>query len=168
MLDPSSPAQALGALALDIDHIAIAVPNLEESLALYVGLLGFRLRERRSTRGASTGMLSAVVEGAGVTVVLVQGTEPESQVSRFVAAHGAGVQHVAIRVSNLDAARRSLEERGLSFVTSTIHGPNTRQVLSARDSALGVRLELIERTETGFDAGGVEEMFRQLERQNLE
>ena len=49
--------------------------------------LGFAVAERRHTKGVSTAMVSAVMKAGSAVVVLVQGTEPDSQVSRFVARH---------------------------------------------------------------------------------
>jgi methylmalonyl-CoA epimerase len=164
---PALVPGVLGELALGIDHVAIAVADLEASLKLYIEVLGFSLRSRTTTRGASTGMISAVVEAPGVTLVLLQGTEPESQVSRFVAEHGPGVQHIAISVSDLDAARHRLEANGYQLITPTIASGCTRQVFGARDDVLGVGLELLERTEPGFADRAVEELFRHLERQGL-
>src|SRR5687768_12271693 len=87
--------------ATGLDHVAIAVRDLEESITFYTDVLGFELTERRKTEGKQTAMISAVLKGGPITVVLLQGTTPESQVSKFVEHFGPGVQHLAIGVENL-------------------------------------------------------------------
>src|ERR1700688_2143493 len=89
--------------ATAIDHVAIAVPELEQSIAFFTGVLGFELHERRKTEGEHTAMISAVLKAGPLTFVLLQGTSPQSQVSKFVEHYGPGVQHIAIAVEDLPA-----------------------------------------------------------------
>jgi methylmalonyl-CoA/ethylmalonyl-CoA epimerase len=149
--------------ALGIDHIAIAVPDLDASVAFYTGLLGCELVDERETRGESTGMRSAVVVLGGVTIVLVQGSERESQVTRFVTHFGPGVQHVAIAVRELAPVVDLLREHGIEFETAVIESPYTRQIFTIRDPQIGVRIELIERRGKGFSDRAVEQLFRFME-----
>lgn len=149
--------------ALRIDHMALAVPDLDASVAHYRDRLGFALVDRRETRGARTGMRSAVMRLGDVTFVLIEGTEPASQVSRFVAEHGPGVQHVAIEVRDLDQVAAALGDAGVEFEVPMIESPFTRQLFTTRDAASGVRLELIERRGDGFDDRSIEALFRAME-----
>ncbi|MFO7566876.1 MAG: VOC family protein [Enhygromyxa sp.] len=149
--------------ALGIDHIAIAVPDIDASVALYTDLLGYELIDERETRGSSTGMRSAVLKLGEVTVVLVQGSEPESQVTRFVTQFGPGVQHVAIAVRELAPVVDLLREQGVEFETPVIESPYTRQIFTVRDPQIGVRIELIERRDQGFSDRSVEQLFRYME-----
>ncbi len=123
-----SVPETLAAYVVGVDHVALAVPDLEASLRFDTGLLGFRKVAERETRGERTGMRSAVVQAGDRTLVLVMGTEPENQVSRFVERCGPGVQHVALRVTCLEQAMAGLTARGVRFDTDLIEGPFTRQV----------------------------------------
>lgn len=156
--------QTLGDLFLGLDHVALAVPDLDASVALYRDVLGFAVINELETRGEHTGMRSALMRLGGVTIVLVQGTEPDSQVSRFVERFGPGVQHLAIEVSDLAAASELLCARGLRYETPVIESPYTRQKFSTRDPAMGVRIELIERRSAGFDERSVRQLFLHMER----
>jgi 4-hydroxyphenylpyruvate dioxygenase-like putative hemolysin len=159
--------RALGDLLVRVDHIALAVPDLEASVAVYRDVLGFEVCSELATRGLRSGMRSAVVTLGGVTFVLVQGTEPDSQVSRFVERFGPGVQHIALEVSSLADAASILTERGLRFATPLIDGPFTRQVFTVRDAALAVRIELIERRGEGFSDAPVQRLFLHMEANEL-
>lgn len=148
-----------------IDHVAIAVRDLEESLRFYVDVLGFRLMQRRVINGQRTGMISAEIEHNGIKFVLCQGTEPESQVSMLIEKFGPGVAHIALAVDDVEAASAELEERGMRFDTSIIRGPGLTQLFSSRDMNSGMSFEFIQRNgEEEFSEQNVNELFAQLEK----
>ncbi len=162
MLTPPLPG-ALASHARCIDHVAVAVRDLEASVAWYTRALGFTAVGRRETRGAHTGMVSNVMRAGEVVVVLTQGTSPESQVSRYVAAYGAGVTHVAVCVRELEAAVDALREGGVGFATPVIRSPGLLQAFTARDPGSGMMLELIQRDGGDFTDASVEQLFRMME-----
>ncbi|NHF65713.1 VOC family protein [Xanthomonas hortorum] len=148
-----------------IDHIALAVQDLEAAVDFFQHRLGFELMGRRQIAGKHTGMVSAEMRQGEITFVLCQGTEPESQVSRLIEHHGVGVAHIALRVDDVHATTGQLRERGLGFDTSVIEGSGLKQAFSSRDSVTGLCFELIERHgESGFQDASVNELFAQLER----
>lgn len=157
---------ALGRYAVKIDHVAIAVRDLEESIAFYQQQLGFELVERRQTAGEKTGMVSAVLRAGAIIIVLVQGTAPESQVNRYIENYGPGVQHIAIEVRDVRKLMSELGQSGVAFNTTVIEGRGIRQAFTARDRASGMMYEFIERqTNDGdFTDESVQELFEQLER----
>lgn len=148
-----------------VDHLAIAVNDLEAAVAFYRDRLGFREAERRTTQGVKTGMESAVMEGGPLKIVLLRGTSPESQVSRYVAEYGPGVQHVAFRVTGIADVVADLTERGLAFDTEIIRGAGLTQAFSTRDPISGMMFEFVERTgEEGFQDQNVQQLFESLEK----
>jgi len=162
---PSAVTTALASRAIGLDHLAVAVPDLERSLAFYRDVVGFEVLERRETTGEKTGMVSAVLQAGPITLVLVQGTSPESQVSRYVESYGPGLQHVAIAVDDLPRLAEDLAASGVEFDTTVIQGEGIRQIFTHRDPGSGMMFELIERqTPQGrFSDESVGELFRQLE-----
>jgi methylmalonyl-CoA/ethylmalonyl-CoA epimerase len=150
-----------------IDHVAIAVERLEDAIDWYTQKLGFRMIERRITHGKRTSMLSAVLTAGGAVVVLIQGTSPDSQVSRFIEEFGTGVQHVAFSVTDLDVAMERVSSAGGALDTPMIVDDGIRQAFLRRDSGSGVRVELIERRGGDFSDGSVEELFRAFEYKGL-
>ncbi|WP_241243223.1 VOC family protein [Xanthomonas oryzae] len=148
-----------------IDHIALAVDDLEASIALFRDQLGFVLTGRRHITGKTTGMRSAEMQHGDLIFVLCQSTEPQSQVSRLIAHHGAGVAHIALRVDDAHATAKHLRERGLAFDTNVIEGQGLRQIFSDRSELTGLSFEFIERNgEVGFQDASVSELLAQLER----
>lgn len=159
--------EQLGDLVIGIDHVAIAVADVDASIAHYSRALGFTLLERSEVSGDHSGMVYAVLKSGSSTVVLVQGTSPESQVSKFIAAFGTGMHHIAFAVRDLDAALSIVKETGGSADTPVIADAGIRQAFLQRDAASGVRIELIERAEAPFSEKNVEGLFRALEAKDL-
>ena len=156
----------LGTFATSIDHIAIAVHDLETSITFFTTRFGFTLHERRKTEGKNTAMISAVLKAGPLTFVLLQGTSPESQVSKFVEHYGAGVQHIAIAVDNLPVIAGELKAAGLEFDTTVIESPGLRQIFTSRDAGSGVMVEFIERLGGDFSDQSVQQLFEQLEKKD--
>jgi len=154
--------------AVGIDHVAIAVEDLDAAIDYYGGVLGFELKERRQVSGRVSGMDSAVMVTGGVKFVLVQGDSPESNVSRYIEAYGPGVQHVAIEIPDAQEAIEDLRARGADLLTGVINGPGLDQIFTKREPSSGMQLEIIARAENaGFDPRNVQELFEAMERENV-
>lgn len=155
---------SLGNLLETVDHLAIAVDDLERAVAFYRDRLGAAYVERRVTEGRKTGMESVVLQLGPLRIVLLKGTSPESQVAKYVEEYGPGVQHVAFRVHNIEAAVADLRRRGLPFDTEILTVPGLKQAFSGRDPVSGMMFEIIERTgEEGFSDENVRRLFESLE-----
>lgn len=163
-LSHAAPHNSAGRDFRAIDHIAIAVIDLEQGIDYFSRVLGFSLIRRLQISGQRTGMLSAEMEMNGIKFVLCQGTERDSQVSRLIEHFGPGVAHIALSVSDVDSTAQVLAEQGMGFATTVIRGPGLTQVFSTRDANTGMSFEFIERSgEPGFLKGNVDELFAQLE-----
>ncbi|MDD5471718.1 MAG: VOC family protein [Sideroxydans sp.] len=158
--------EQLSDLILGIDHVALAVTDIDSSLKVYAAL-GFSLLDHSEVHGDHSGMRYATLKCKDATLVLVQGTSPESQVSRFVAACGTGIHHIAYAVSDLDAAIHCAQQTGITVDTPIQSDEGIRQAFLHRDADTGVRIELIERHGAPFSEHNVEGLFRALEAQDL-
>lgn len=151
-----------------IDHLAIAVPDLDAAVQWVRDTLGFQVTDAKETHGRSSGMKSAVLRLGPITLVLCEGVGDSSQTTRFVQSKGSGVQHVAFRVQNLTQAISKLEASGLAFSTPRLDGDGLSQIFSMRDAATGLMIELIERRGfDGFRDENVHRLFDSLETQDL-
>jgi methylmalonyl-CoA epimerase len=165
---PDDERSLLAATAVGIDHVAIAVRDLDAAIDHYRDVLGMELRERRQISGRISGMDSAVMEAGGLKFVLVQGDSPESNVSRYIEAYGPGVQHVAIEVPDAQEAIDDLRARGADLLTWIINGPGLDQIFTKREPNSGMQLEIIARAANeGFDPRNVQELFEAMERENV-
>jgi len=156
-------ARALVRNARGIDHVAIAVPDLDEATEFYTQALGMVAEEEKLTQGTSSSMRSRVVRAGGIKFVLVQGTNPDSAVSKYIESFGPGVQHVALLVDDIEAVVADLSEH-IGFDTEIIRGPNLKQAFTHRDEPSGMVYELVERNEyDGFQDNNVQALWDALE-----
>ncbi len=160
-------AAQLGDLVLGIDHVAIAVADIDAAIDRYSAALGFALVERSKVSGDFSGMLYAVMHCGSATIVLVQGTSPASQVSKFLESYGSGMHHIAFAVSDLDAAIHKAKLAGAVADTPVVSDEGIRQTFLQRDGATGVRIELIERHGAAFSEHNVLQLFKALEAKDL-
>ena len=163
-VDPAVDATPPGTPFRRIDHIALAVHDLDQAIYLFRNVLGFELKRRLHVKGRRTGMISAEMEGNGLKFVLCQGTESESQVSQLIRNYGAGVAHIALEVDDVDSTVDDLKDRGLSFDTTVIRGAGLTQAFSTRCTNSGLSFEIIRRDgQEGFLESNVQQLFDQLE-----
>ena len=147
-----------------IDHIAIAVSDIEGTLQFMTGPLGGTLEERRITQGSRSAMESAVVRLGDFTLVLLRGLHPDSQVSRFVERYGSGVQHIAVEVFDIAAVVRLLDAWGMRFRTQVYDCGNLKQVFTERNAETTMMFEFIERVDSHtFDERNIQRLYEDLE-----
>src|SRR5829696_6277818 len=96
-----------------IDHVGVAVPDLDEAIAFYRDILGMRLvhEEVNEEQGVREAMMA--VGGSGSCVQLLAPLTPESTIAKFLDRNGPGVQQVAYRVTDVEAVATTLRERGV-------------------------------------------------------
>jgi methylmalonyl-CoA epimerase len=100
-----------------IDHIGIAVQNLDESLKFWEGALGIKCTgvetvEDQKVRTAFLPIKESEVE-------LLEATSPDSPIAKFIEKKGEGIHHIAMRVDNLEAALEELKGKGVRLIDET-------------------------------------------------
>lgn len=96
-----------------LDHVGIAVANLDEACARYGTRLGAEVRDRERVGAVEV----AFVEVPGETTLeLVAPASADSPVGRFLERRGEGLHHVCFRVADVDAALRLAAENGLEVI----------------------------------------------------
>ncbi|MDC3412878.1 VOC family protein [Terrihalobacillus insolitus] len=103
-----------------IDHIGIAVRNLEASIDFYKNTLGAKLidRYRSEAKGVESEIAMMEVNGA-ITELLSPTNNTTSPIARFIKQKGKGVHHIAYRVEDLDIALKELETQGIRTLADT-------------------------------------------------
>src|SRR3954451_8990254 len=99
-----------------IDHVGVAVADLDAAIAFYRDTLGMRLahEEVNEEQGVREAMMA--VGGSGSCVQLLAPLSPESTIAKFLDRNGPGLQQVAYRVSDVEAVSATLRERGLRLL----------------------------------------------------
>jgi methylmalonyl-CoA/ethylmalonyl-CoA epimerase len=106
-----------GVELLRIDHVGIAVADLEEAIRFYEENLGLRCvhQETNDEQGVREAML-AVGDGAGPRLQLLAPLRPDSAIAKFLDRSGPGLQQLAYTVADVEAAADALRARGLRLL----------------------------------------------------
>jgi methylmalonyl-CoA/ethylmalonyl-CoA epimerase len=104
-----------------IDHIGIAVRDLENSISFYENVLGGTLIDRYSSDAIGVESEIAIMEVNGDRTELLSPTNnTTSPIARFIKQKGKGVHHIAYQVENLDDALKELKEKGIRTLEDTL------------------------------------------------
>lgn len=98
----------------EIDHIGVAVEDLDEAIALYRDRLGMTEQHRETVE--QFGVEAALLEIGDAHVELLTPVQPDSGVARYLERNGPGMHHVAYRTDDIDAALERLRQAGLRLI----------------------------------------------------
>jgi len=126
-----------------IDHLGVAVKSIEAALGFYEGQLGMQVSLRETVPHEKVNV--AMLPAGGPRIELLEPTDPESVIGRFLSKRGEGLHHVALRVPDLNAAVDRLRKAGARLLNEPQTGAGGhRYVFVHPASTGGVLLELIE------------------------
>ena len=129
---------------LKIDHIGIAVKNLTESANLYE-LLG--IKSTGTEEVAEQKVKVAFFPVGEAKIELLESTSPDGPVARYIEKNGEGIQHLALRVDNLEEALTELQAKGVRLIDNQprLGAGGARIAFIHPQSTGGILLELTER-----------------------
>jgi methylmalonyl-CoA/ethylmalonyl-CoA epimerase len=104
-----------------LDHIGIAVSNIEDALAFYRDALGLEIEapEEVPSQHVRAHFIPLEGGGAGASLELLEATSPDSPVARYVAKRGPGIHHITLRVDDIAGALAALKSRGVRLIDET-------------------------------------------------
>ncbi len=97
-----------------IDHVGVAVEDIDAALAVYRDMLGMPLVHRETV--ADQGVEAALLDVGDGHVELLSPLDPDTPVGKFLARRGPGLHHIAYRVSSIEDALRSLAGAGVRLI----------------------------------------------------
>ena len=122
-----------------IEHIGIAVKNIEEANNVYEKLLG--LAPYKTETVESEGVNTSFFQTGEIKIELLQATTNESVIAKFIEKRGEGIHHLAFAVKDISAEIKRLKEEGFMVINETpkkgadnklvcfVHPKNTQGVL---------------------------------------
>jgi methylmalonyl-CoA/ethylmalonyl-CoA epimerase len=131
---------------LGIDHVGIAVADLDAAIALYESAYGMRCvhTEVNEEQGVREAMLE--VGDSGSYVQLLAPLSPDSTIGRFLAKSGPGIQQMAYRVDDVEAVGEHLKSQGMRLLYDAPKGGTAGSKVNFihPKSSGGVLVELVE------------------------
>ena len=130
---------------LRVDHIGIAVPDLDEALKFYSDLLGLKAEGTEVVEAQKVKV--AFLPTGDSEIELLESTDPEGPIAKFIEKKGAGIQHIALRVDDIEAALAELKEAGVKLIDQEPrYGAGGAKIAFLHPKATGgVLLELSQR-----------------------
>jgi methylmalonyl-CoA/ethylmalonyl-CoA epimerase len=128
-----------------VDHVGIAVKDLDEAIHVYRDILGFKLE---GVHTMNERMLKIAFFSLGESrIELLQPLSADSTVAKFLETRGEGIQHLAVRVKSVEETLEEFKRKGVVLIDEK---PKTgalgnRMAFVHPKSTRGVLLELVER-----------------------
>jgi methylmalonyl-CoA epimerase len=127
---------------LKIDHLGVAVRSLDQALRFYEQL-GFTVSLRETVQHEKVNV--AMLPAGGPRIELLEATDPDSVIGKFIEKRGEGLHHVAVKVPDLDAAVQRLKAGGSRLLNDPRPGAGGHLYVFVHPSSTGgVLLELIQ------------------------
>ena len=130
-------------VARELNHIAIAVKNIEETLELYRLLFGLESGQIKEI--VDQGVRAALIKVGKTQLEIIQPVQASGSVSRFINKKGEGLHHICFEVENLRATLKRLDEQGIELIDSSPREGLSGMIAFLHPSATrGTLIELIE------------------------
>ncbi|MDO5563069.1 MAG: methylmalonyl-CoA epimerase [Synergistaceae bacterium] len=129
----------------NVDHIGVAVKSIDEALKFWEEALGVKCHGIEEV--AEQRVKTAFLPIDDTEFELLEGTTEDSPVSKFIEAKGQGIQHVAVRVDDIEATLAELKEKGVRLIDEKprIGAGGAKIAFVHPKSSGGVLLEICQR-----------------------
>ena len=128
-----------------IDHLGIAVNSIAEGKSFWTDVLGINIEATETVE--SQKVIAAFLPVGESEVELLESTSPDGPVAKYIEKKGQGIQHVAFKVKDIDAALDELKEKGVKLIDQKprLGAGGARIAFLHPKATNGVLVELCER-----------------------
>ena len=127
-----------------IDHIAVAVEDIERALTIFCDVLGLELSHTETV--PEQGVKVAFLPVGESDIELLEPLSSDSGVAKFLAKRGEGIHHICLEVEDIEATLAGLKGKGMRLINETpVAGAHGRVAFIHPKSTHGVLIELVER-----------------------
>ena len=102
---------------LKIDHLGIAVNSIDDGKNFFSDILGLEFEGTETVQEQK--VTTAFFPVGDSEVELLESTAPDGPVAKYIEKKGEGIQHIAFRVENIEAALSELKEKGIRLIDET-------------------------------------------------
>lgn len=97
-----------------IEHIGIAVKNLEESINLYENIFGLKCYAVEEVKDQKA--RTAFFQVGETKIELLETTEPDGPIGKFIEKRGEGVHHIAFAIEDINQSLKEIETKGIQLI----------------------------------------------------
>ena len=97
-----------------IDHIGIAVNSIEDAVKLYTDVLGLKLKDIEVVEEQK--VKTAIIPVGESKIELIESTDPEGVIAKYIEKRGEGMHHLALEVSNIQETLETLQEKDIPLI----------------------------------------------------
>ena len=131
-------------MSIEIDHLGIAVRSIDEALGFYERILGMQVTARETVVRERVNV--AMLPSGESRIELLEPTDAESTIAKFLTKRGPGLHHIALRVDNLATSIERLKAGDAQLLSEPATGAGGHTYVFVHPaSAGGVLLELIQK-----------------------
>jgi len=126
-----------------INHIGIAVNSIEEAVKLYTDVLGLELKGVEVV--ADQKVKTAIIPVGESKIELLESTDPDGVIAKYIERRGEGIHHLALEVSNLQDALDTLAKQGVALIDEKPrNGVEDTKIAFLHPKGTKVLIELVE------------------------
>ena len=126
-----------------IDHIGIAVKSIEDALKLYTDALGLEVKDIEIVEAQK--VRTAIIPVGESKIELIESTDPEGVIARYIEKRGEGLHHLALAVSDIEQALDDLQGKEVPLIDEKPRsGVEDSRIAFLHPKAAGVLIELVE------------------------
>ena len=97
-----------------INHIGIAVNSIDDAVKLYTDVLGLKVKDIELV--VDQKVKTAIIPVGETKIELIESTDPEGTIAKFIENRGEGLHHLAFEVSNIKNTLGTLVDRGIALI----------------------------------------------------
>lgn len=128
-----------------IDHLGIAVKSIDAAMKVYTDILGLKVTGIETVEEQK--VKTAFIPVGESKIELLESTSPDGPIAKFIEKRREGIQHIALRVDNLEAKLKELKEKGVRLIDEKprIGAGGAKIAFIHPKDTKGVLIELCER-----------------------
>ncbi|PKM90476.1 MAG: methylmalonyl-CoA epimerase [Firmicutes bacterium HGW-Firmicutes-12] len=125
-----------------ISHIGIAASKLDETVSFFTEILGGELVSREWVDDQK--LISAMVKLGDDCIEIMESTDRDGIISKYIAKKGEGIHHISLRVKDIVGLIGTLEKKGICVIGKQLNSSEIKMAFISPRSAFGILIELVE------------------------
>ncbi len=128
-----------------INHVGIVVKSIDDAVKLYTDVLGLKVKDVEVLEGMK--IKTALIPVGESKIELIESTDPEGIIAKYIERKGEGLHHLALEVSNIQDALGALVNKGVALIDEKPRNgiENTKIAFLHPKGTKSVLIELVER-----------------------